>query len=537
MQRKYVRLVSAATVLLTAASLLADAPPASAPVVLDLGGDQYRVTWTFRPPSGARTIHLAGTFNEWNPQALALEGPDESGVFRVSQVLPKGRHEYKFVLDGQTWVSDPGNPHQTAGYANSILYLGVPPPDEPAAQPPPPQPVVMAGEVDHPPAVAALADKLRKADAAEIPRLARDWFSEHPQPLFSGEAVSFVHLAPSATDANLQILAYGARTGYRMRRLVEDRPVFAVSLERSKLPERAAYLLEVVTPSGSSTIVDPQAWSITSRADRPAGAIVEASAQRGRIEVIRDVKPSAGDLRQRDLYVYLPPGYDREKERRYPVLYMHDGQNCWDDPTQPFGHGGWCVNLTADRLIAEGKVKPFLVVGLANTADRMNEYGPGPDILSDAQHAYLQFLKRDVLPLISGRYRTLSGPPNTALMGSSLGGVISLEAALLAPEVYGQAACLSPAFVFKDAAGRDYPDLLRKVGRQPVRLYLDSGTAGEGQDGAPRTRAMVELLRSTGWKDGADLLHYEDAGAEHNERAWRARLDRPLVFLFGTSPP
>jgi predicted alpha/beta superfamily hydrolase len=218
------------------------------------------------------------------------------------------------------------------------------------------------------------------------------------------------------------------------------------------------------------------------------------------------------------------------------VLYMHDGQNCWDDPVEPFGHGGWCVNLAADRLIDAGAIVPFIGVGVANTPDRLQEYGPGPDIFSADRQPYIRYLVDDVKAEVDRRYRTLTDAAHTALMGSSMGGVISLQAAIVRPDVFGQAACLSSAFIFGDASGHSYFDLIKKLGKQPVRLYLDSGTAGRQQDGAPKTRAMVALLRETGWKEGVDLMHFEDTGAEHNERAWRARVDRPLWFLFGKQP-
>jgi predicted alpha/beta superfamily hydrolase len=118
-------------------------------------------------------------------------------------------------------------------------------------------------------------------------------------------------------------------------------------------------------------------------------------------------------------------------------------------------------------------------------------------------------------------------------MGSSMGGIISFQAALLHPDVFGAAACLSPVFWFKDEGEQDYFDLLAHAGKAPVRVYLDSGTAGRNQDGAADTRRMGKLLLEAGWKEGGDLMRYEATGAEHNERAWRARLDKPLVFLFG----
>lgn len=251
-------------------------------------------------------------------------------------------------------------------------------------------------------------------------------------------------------------------------------------------------------------------------------------------EIIKAVEASSGKLLPRDLYIHLPPGYAEQKDRRYPVLYMHDGQNCWDDPVEPFGHGGWQVNLTADRLIGEGRVRPFIVVALGNTAQRMSDYGPGPDVCDAAGQAYIQFLTQDVKPMIDAKYRTLPDPSNTAIMGSSMGGLISFQAALLRPDVFGMAGVMSPAFWFKDPKGQTYTALLKTnwSGTPRPKLYLDSGTAGRGEDGAPATRQMAASLRAAGWRDGVDLMHFEDTGAEHNERAWRVRLHRPLEFLF-----
>jgi len=282
--------------------------------------------------------------------------------------------------------------------------------------------------------------------------------------------------------------------------------------------------------------LDPHAWSYTSRGGRPVGLVAPASDDHGRIELIPDFKPSSGGLLPRDLYIYLPPGYAKDAAPRYAVLYMHDGQNCWDDPVEPFGAGGWQVNVTADRLIREGKVPPFIVVGVANTAQRMSEYGPGQDVCNASEHPYIQFLLLDVKPLIDSHYRTLADPANTAIMGSSMGGLISFQAALQRPDVFGMAGVMSPAFWLKDGKRQGYDALLTKAAppaRGRVKIYLDSGTAGQGQDGAPATRRMGEALLAAGWVEGVDLLRFEDAGAEHNERAWRARVHRPLEFMFG----
>ncbi|MCK4658047.1 MAG: hypothetical protein KAV82_00865 [Phycisphaerae bacterium] len=499
--------------------------------ILDLGGNQYRVTFRLKAPAGIRTVHLAGTFNAWDPHAQTMQGPDKGNTFATSLILGKGRFEYKFVLDGQRWTTDPDNPHKTPGYQNAILYLGIEPPDKPGGAVSPPKPVEMAGRVEHPTVLKQLLKSL--VGRAGVADMLGKWFSEHPMPLFTASSVTFVYADQQASEVFVQILGYGSQAGYELGRPAKGSPVFAVSLDRAKLPERMAYTFEVQRGDQPKTITDPHAWSLTSRSGKPAALAVEASDTRGRIEVIPGFQPSSSRLPPRDVYIYLPPGYDRDREQRYPVLYIHDGQNCWDDPTEPFGHGGWCVNLTADRLINTGKVAPFIVVGIANTPQRMREYGPGNNILSDTDHEYIQFLKGDLKRRIDRDYRTLPHARHTALMGSSMGGLISMQAALLNPQTFGMAACLSPAFGFSDKSARGYEGLVRKVGKVPVRLYVDSGTAGSWQDGAPLTRGMANLLRETGWADGKDFMHFEDTDAGHNERAWRGRLEKPLLFLFG----
>ena len=499
----------------------------------DLGGDQYRATFTFKPPAGASTVYLAGNFNGWDPGRTKMDGPDEQGGFHLAIELSRGRYEYKFVVDGSQWCTDMENPHKSRGYLNALVYAGVEPDEDVAVEGAGGQGVRMASQLQ-------LADPVKRFAAAMINaggdsrhQLADAWFREHSMPLFSGQGVSFVYVDAQVSGVFLDIASHGVRTGYRLPQIAPEAGVWAITLNRSDLGDRWAYWLRVRSENGETTVVDPHAWSVTSRGGRPATWGIEADPRRGRIEVIEQLKDPTGRVLPRDVYVYLPPGYDEHSDRQYPVLYMHDGQNCWDDPVEPFGHGGWSVNLVADRMIGEGSIDAFIAVGMANTAARSSDYGPGKNILSDSDHGYIQLIKRVIKPRIDRDYRTLADARHTALMGSSMGGIISLQASILNPDIFGQAACLSPAFFFTDSAGKGYSDLLKQITKRPVRLYLDSGTAGQGQDGAPQTREMVALLHSLGWRDGDDLAHFEDAGAMHTEEAWRARLHRPLSFLFG----
>lgn len=229
----------------------------------------------------------------------------------------------------------------------------------------------------------------------------------------------------------------------------------------------------------------------------------------------------------RPVYVYTPPSYERAPGRRFPALYAHDGQNVWSEDGICFGHGGWYLDQTLDRLVAEGAIEEVILVAVPHGEDRMAEYGA-------AWERYADLLTRAVKPAVDARFRTKPGAEDTALIGSSMGGLVSLELALTRGEVFGRAACLSSSFWFEEPDGRTAFDVLarrRAAGPRP-RLYLDSGTAGPGQDGAPDTRRMRDALRAAGWT-AADLMHHEAAGATHDERAWRARADVALRFLFG----
>ena len=346
-----IRIVSALCLAWATYGLRAQGAGAGAVEVSDLGGNQYRATFRLVPPAGTKRVFVAGTFNHWRPNETAMEGPDAKGAFTVRVVVNRGRHEYKFVLEGETWMSDPDNPHKSRGYQNSLLFAGVPIPGDPDTAVPKPEPTRMAAYVEHPPEVRELAKTLQAADPNQRKVGIDEWFADHTMPLYAepsyaDRSVTFV-FADSAADAvTLSVSAHGSRAGYKLEPLFEGAKVFVVSLDRGGLPARSAYTYVVRHGDQTDNVLDPHAWSVTSRANRPAGWIVEPSASRGRIEVIRNVKSATGRLRPRDVYVYLPPGYDAKatNTRRYPVLYLHDGQNCWDDPVEPFGHGGWCYH-------------------------------------------------------------------------------------------------------------------------------------------------------------------------------------------------
>ena len=250
----------------------------------------------------------------------------------------------------------------------------------------------------------------------------------------------------------------------------------------------------------------------------------------------------------RHVEVWLPPGYASAKGRRYPVLYMHDGQNVFD-PATAFGGQDWGVDEVMTRLVTAGRVRPAIVVAAWNTALRAPEYMPqkaliGKDLsrwadkipggasqapLSDA---YLRFLVEELKPAIDRRYRTRPGRADTFVMGSSMGGLISLYALAEYPRVFGGAACLSTHWPAADGAVIDYAlKALPQAG--PHRLYFDFGTAGLDAQYGPYQKRMDEVLRAHGYTEGRDWVTRRFEGAGHDEASWKARLDVPLTFLLG----
>ena len=229
-------------------------------------------------------------------------------------------------------------------------------------------------------------------------------------------------------------------------------------------------------------------------------------------------------LTPRDVAVWLPPDYDAEPTRRYPVLYMHDGQNCFDPQTAAFGHA-WHIDTEATRLIRAGAIEPLIVVAIWNTPNRRLEYGAD----STLSTAYVQFVYTTLKPLIDATYRTRPEAAHTAVMGSSMGGLIAFMMAWGHPEIFAKAACLSPAFGHGDILARV---AMTQDGPKPIRLYLDNGGVGLEATLQPGCDQMLALLRKQGYQEGVQLQWFQEATAEHNEQAWAARVWRPLTFLF-----
>lgn len=231
---------------------------------------------------------------------------------------------------------------------------------------------------------------------------------------------------------------------------------------------------------------------------------------------------------ERDIVVYLPPSYGRG-ERRYPVVYMHDGQNLFDRATS-FGNE-WEVDETMESAAADGL--EAIVVGIPNLgAERLNEYSPWRDRRhkqGGRGEAYADWIADTLKPTIDRDFRTLTGRGSTGIAGSSMGGLISLYAYFRRPETFGFAGVMSPALWF--AGGAVFPYVKQRP-FVPGRIYLDIGTS-EGHEALSDTRRMKTLLEQKGYRVGRDLMFRVEMGGGHNERAWARRLRPALHFMLG----
>lgn len=228
----------------------------------------------------------------------------------------------------------------------------------------------------------------------------------------------------------------------------------------------------------------------------------------------------------RRVIVWLPPSYQENRSARYPVLYMHDGQQVFDPQTSTWKQD-WQVDEWCTQLMEEHKIHEVIVVAIYSTEDRFVEYNP-----SLAGPEYTRFVIEELKPFIDRQYRTLPDRANTAVAGSSLGGSIAFHMAWTHPEVFFGAACLSPAFRFRDDT-RLF-DLVRETPRIPdIRLFFYCGLGDPTeQELAEGMYAMADLLRSRGF-GMARILTTEDPAGQHNETAWARHTPEWLRFLFG----
>jgi predicted alpha/beta superfamily hydrolase len=234
----------------------------------------------------------------------------------------------------------------------------------------------------------------------------------------------------------------------------------------------------------------------------------------------------------RTISVYLPPQYASQPDRRFPVFYLHDGQNLFDPATSFVAGHTWRAGDNADHTNYHRTAEPLILVGIANTGmRRMAEYTPTRSyrLGGGDGHLYGRLLTEEVKPWIDANFRTQPAAESTGLGGSSLGGLISLYLGLRYPDIFTRLAVMSPS-VWWDQ--RSILGFVAEANPRPdLRIWLDIGTA-EGTRHVRDTELLEHRLIQRGWTPGKDLALLKIPGGTHSEDAWAARFDQVLDFLF-----
>ncbi len=300
---------------------------------------------------------------------------------------------------------------------------------------------------------------------------------------------------------------------------------------------------DVARPFEWKPLLDDRDWSIGINYRATPGATLDIYprfvARSGRWS--RTVARFRSELlgNDRGLWIYLPPAYDENPLARFPVVYMHDGQNLFD-PSVAFGGQPWNVQEALNVGAESGAIREAIVVGVENTGARIDEYTPTRDagrMAGGRGELYLRMLVEEVKPMVDRTWRTLPGRADTVLVGSSLGGLISLYGGVHRGDVFGHIGALSPSTWWDQRMILGEVATLAGRSSRPLRVYVDSGDAGSSNDGVADTAVLADALRTAGYRDGVDLRYLVQRGAEHNESWWAQRLPGALAFLLGPRDP
>ncbi len=276
-------------------------------------------------------------------------------------------------------------------------------------------------------------------------------------------------------------------------------------------------------------------------AKRYRNCIRTIDSDKSTLQIVNSIDADNNILLKRSVYVLLPPGYFKNTDVQYPVFYMHDGNNLWDSKESPWG--GWKMDSTSNEMINNGTVQPMIIVGIANTGKRMDEYigfstmyseneerkkKVSAKALQELSMAYVDYVIKSVKPYIDANYRTLSDRNNTVIGGSSAGAMISLYMGFKYPEVFSGVAAISGGF-------EPYVDLRENFfnSKADLKIYLDCGGKDMDKDMLVESNNLYDFLKKNGYRDNENLLYIVDNEAGHNEKSWANRAPGYLKFFYG----
>lgn len=237
----------------------------------------------------------------------------------------------------------------------------------------------------------------------------------------------------------------------------------------------------------------------------------------------------------RNVWVYFPPTYLENSRARFPVVYMHDGQNLFD-PAKAFGGNEWKVDETIDAAAESGAFREAIVVGPENAgSQRIYEYTPTSDSSygGGGGDKYLKMLVEELKPRVDAELRTLSSREHTVIVGSSLGGLISAYAGTTSTSTFGLLGAMSPSTWWDNKVILSKVSATKGASLLPLRVYVDSGDSGTSSDDMANTKLLADEYKGLGFVEGTTLKYVVQAGATHSEVYWAQRLPGALAFLLG----
>ena len=278
-------------------------------------------------------------------------------------------------------------------------------------------------------------------------------------------------------------------------------------------------------------LYDDSTWSIGPNTAVSAGAALDLWPHffhtTGTIDQIADWHSNVLND-DRAIWIYEPPSYSENPAQTYPVVYMQDGQNLFYDEDS-FSGVSWDVGGAMDQGATDGSIPEAIVIGIDNDANRTGEYTPvaDPDDGGGQADSYLAFVVQELKPQIDGKLRTVPDAAHTAIIGSSLGALVSLHAGMTDAQVFGLVGALSPSTWWDNnwvIGASASPATL------PQRLYLDSGNTGEDDDDVTLTAQLAQVWQA---KSSVKVDYLVQDGASHGEAYWRQRIPGALSFLLG----
>ena len=360
------------------------------------------------------------------------------------------------------------------------------------------------------------------------------------QILFS-QVTFIVEALPETTSENASVFISGDfeswTGGQEKYKLLQNKKSYAITL-----PEQTGEINFKFTQGSWNTVetditgnnIDNRTYSFSNKKDTVKITVANWTDNRPKIStasvnvsILSEHFEMPQLNRTRRIWIYLPPDYDSSK-RSYPVIYMHDAQNLFDEATSYAEE--WQVDETLNKLY-KGKNFGLIVVGIDNGGSkRMDEYSPWKNDKYNGGgegDAYMDFIVKTLKPFVDKNYKTLIDKQNTAIMGSSLGGLISHYGALNYPETFGLIGMFSPAFGFSEMS---YDFASKHSDIQDLRMYFMAGD-NESPTMVTNMENMITLMSSKGFTK-KNILSKVVLGGEHNEKLWRENFEEAILWLF-----